>query len=141
MTVMTPCATLRRRPLRLGISVGDRLWMNSSAESVRVRAADLRALTRVAADVRDEYPETDIVVDIDALIAPSAHEAMSAAGSHHGDTLFYVGTPTGLAGLIADIHSLGIAEGAVIHPVRNDPDAIELLHQVVVPELHARMSR
>ena len=43
---------------------------------------------------------------------------MAGAGlAPPGDTVRYVGTPDGLAGLLADIHALGIADGALLQPL------------------------
>lgn len=126
-----------RGPLRLGIASAQRLWMNSPGSPVRVRAVDLRDLSQQVRAIRAESPDVDVVVDIEIMIArdaPTAREAMTRIGNHDGSTLLYVGTPTGLAGLVADIHALGIADGAVLIPLVDD-GVIGLIHDVVIPQL------
>ena len=116
-------------PLRIGIG-------HAPEGAIRVRAVDLRAVAQRAAAVRAEHPGAAVVVDIDVMIADEAQLAratLARLGSERGDTLLYVGTPSGLAGLIADIHALGIADGAVLLPVT---DAVRtLLHRDVLPML------
>lgn len=126
-----------RGPLRLGIQFAERLWMNSPGVPIRVRATDLRHLSQQVRAIRAESPEVDVVVDIDVMIAPvaaAAREAMAGRQTDAGGTLLYVGTPTGLAGLIADIHALDIADGAVLVPLA-EHGVVELIRSAVIPEL------
>ncbi|WP_234940073.1 hypothetical protein [Mycolicibacterium sp. GESEQ-9] len=98
---------------------------------------DLRDLTHKAAAARQDCPHAVVVVDINVMIAldvRAARTAMSDSAYESGDTMVYVGTPTGLSGLIADIYALGIADGAILLPADNE-GVLDLIHDVVVPEL------
>lgn len=134
---MTEIDIAPHRPLLVGIATADRLWLNSPVDPIRVRAADLRSLASRVADIRIDSPDAEIVVDIDVMLAheaAAARRALAAKGGHDGRTLLYVGTPTGLAGLIADIHALGIADGAVLQPL-DDEGVLDLIRDVVLPQL------
>jgi alkanesulfonate monooxygenase SsuD/methylene tetrahydromethanopterin reductase-like flavin-dependent oxidoreductase (luciferase family) len=105
--------------------------------AVRVRAVDLRALGQQAAVARAEHPGAAVVVDIDVAIAEDARSArvtVADLNREPGDTLLYVGTPDGLVGLIADIHSLGIADGAVLLPMTGS-GTLDLIYDRVLPKL------
>ena len=126
-----------RRPLQLGIATGGEVSWMTPADPVRVRGADLGEVARKAAAVRRSHPDSDVVVDIDFVIAPDARSARALSTvdpeSTADQTLFYVGTPTGLAGLIADIHALSIADGAVLIP--RAAGVAELFCDAVLPVL------
>jgi hypothetical protein len=98
-----------------------------SALASRIQAVDLRDAERKAralrADGADEvYLDIEVFVAADALAAlRSADHAQSSSG-----TMRYVGTPKGLAGLIADIRTLGIADGVVLK-TRNDIRVVNLV--------------
>ncbi|CPT92052.1 Uncharacterised protein [Mycobacteroides abscessus] len=143
MTVMAkPEAILNnesRRPLLFGVAYDNRIWTDGHEDLVRIRAVDLRDLARKVAAVRDDAPHAGVVVDIDVIIAadaPTARGLVSDSGYPAGDTLLYVGTPAGLCGLIADIHALGIADGAILVPLDCE-GVVELVRDTVVPELRA----
>ncbi|MBN3511520.1 hypothetical protein JYB55_22065 [Mycolicibacterium septicum] len=126
-----------RPPLRFGVESDKGLWTNGSDDLVRIRAVDLRDLTHKAAAARQDCPHAVVVVDINVMIAldvRAARTAMSDSAYESGDTMVYVGTPTGLSGLIADIYALGIADGAILLPADNE-GVLDLIHDVVVPEL------
>jgi alkanesulfonate monooxygenase SsuD/methylene tetrahydromethanopterin reductase-like flavin-dependent oxidoreductase (luciferase family) len=130
-------------PLCIGIELEGEVWITpSGGDAVRVRAVDLRGVGQRSTVARTDHPHAAVVVDIDVVIARDARSAramLAATGSVQGDTLLYVGTPSGLAGLIADIHALGIADGAVLIPVVTDPVSrhvvTELIHREVLPQL------
>ncbi|KUI36465.1 hypothetical protein AU194_08230 [Mycobacterium sp. GA-2829] len=102
------------------------------ARCVRVEAGDLRAAGRRAVDARERARPvgTDpvpVVVDVYALVADTAAQARSAfarldAVSTVGvlPSLLYVGTAAGLRGLITDLHTCGIADGAMLLPLPAD---------------------
>lgn len=52
------------------------------------------------------------------------------------ETLRYVGTPSGLAGLIADLYTLGLIDGAMLIPLVAD-DVAKLIFKEVLPELES----
>lgn len=108
-------------PLRLGVHDGDALSMDSARAYTRIRATDLRRVAHRAAVARDEHPGVDVVVDIDVMVDDDAAAARARVADNSdgpaADTLVYVGTPVGLAGLIADMHALGICDGVVLRPL------------------------
>jgi alkanesulfonate monooxygenase SsuD/methylene tetrahydromethanopterin reductase-like flavin-dependent oxidoreductase (luciferase family) len=117
---------------RLRVGIGD-----APEGATRVRAVDLRALRQEGAVVREEQPNAVVVVDIDVVIADDARSARATfarVAGEPGDTLLYVGTPSGLAGLITDIHALGIADGAVLLPMV-DEGILDLIYHQVLPSL------
>jgi hypothetical protein len=117
-------------PLRVGVGV-------APDGAIRVRAVDLRALGHQTAVARAEHPGAPVLVDIDVVISDQAQAAralLARFGPKRGDTLLYVGTPAGLAGLITDIHSLGIADGAVLLPMTG-AGILDLIYDDVLPRL------
>lgn len=127
----------QNRPIRLGVALADGVRWDSAGAAERVRAADLGEIWRKSARLRRERPDVDVVADIDVVIAADARTARAlldhAACESADRTMLYVGTPAGLAGLIADIHALGIADGAVLIP--QAPGTIELIRDAVLPAL------
>lgn len=124
-------------PLRVGITSAGRLWLNIPGNIVRVRGVDLRDVSHKATDARQDRPGAAVLVDIDVTIAADARTAREMfADSAPSDALLYVGTPAGLAGLITDIHTLGIADGAVLIP--SSPAVRELIVADVLPALSRR---
>jgi alkanesulfonate monooxygenase SsuD/methylene tetrahydromethanopterin reductase-like flavin-dependent oxidoreductase (luciferase family) len=103
---------------------------------VRIRARDLRGLARAADAARADKPGAATVVEIDAVIAPRASEAIerwTRGGSTYTDgSLPYVGTPLGLAGLIKDLWVLGIVDGALI--TTSSARELELVRHSVLPQ-------
>jgi alkanesulfonate monooxygenase SsuD/methylene tetrahydromethanopterin reductase-like flavin-dependent oxidoreductase (luciferase family) len=127
----------QNRPLRLGLALADGVLWDNGIAAERVRATDLGDIWRKSARLRRDRPDVDIVADIEIVIAADSRTARSLMGSTDVDgtegTLLYVGTPSGLAGLIADIHALGIADGAVLIP--KAAGAAELVRDAVLPLL------
>jgi alkanesulfonate monooxygenase SsuD/methylene tetrahydromethanopterin reductase-like flavin-dependent oxidoreductase (luciferase family) len=125
-------------PLRVGIALGTDVWLDTPGELVRVIATDLRDAAHKTAEAREDHPGVDVLVDIEVVIARDARTARETLGDlvddRAGDTLLYVGTPTGLVGLITDIHALGIADGAVLVPLAG-AGVIDLIRREVLPEL------
>ena len=128
------------RPVRMGVAFGERVHWDSPRKAIRVKGVDLRDAERRAAEARRNAPCVDIVVDIEVLIARTMSAARGALGpgGHSGDTLFYFGTPAGLVGLVADIRTLGIADGGMLIPLV--ADTADLIYDVVLPELCASNS-
>ncbi len=125
------------RPLRLGLARGDDVVWDGDDQAVRIQGVDLSDIARKSARLRREHPDLDVVADIEVVIAAEASSAramLSPSGEPGGHTLLYVGTPAGLAGLIADLHALGIADGAVLIP--RAPGVADLIRDAVLPLLH-----
>ncbi|WP_082945884.1 hypothetical protein [Mycobacterium sp. E1747] len=127
-----------RAPLRLGIADGARVWLHTPGDLTRVRASDMRHLAREAAAARAEHPDRDVVVDIHVVVAAEASAARAALAetgeSPPADTLSYVGTARGLAGLVADLYALRITDGAMLIPLLG-PRMVERLRSEVLPQL------
>jgi hypothetical protein len=105
----------------------------------RIRAADLHGAARQSVGLRAEArpQECTIFVDIEVLVDRDARAAMIAAdqlgqrSSVGGPALRYVGTPRGLAGYIADLHALGIADGVTLLGLRAADNADRLINDVL----------
>jgi alkanesulfonate monooxygenase SsuD/methylene tetrahydromethanopterin reductase-like flavin-dependent oxidoreductase (luciferase family) len=127
----------RSRPLRLGIELSPtQPWIELTAPRggadgrldtpLRVQAADLRDAYQKVATIRDEAGhDVPTLLDVEVMIARDSRSARTSLAIldsalrtvRRPASLFYVGTPTGLAGLIADIHTLGIADGVILRPL------------------------
>lgn len=126
-------------PLRLGIACGQQVWMDNAGGGVtRVRATDLRRLARQVAAARAEHPGRDVIADINVVIADEARCARAALAESTdlsaADTLLYVGTASGLAGLIADMYALRLTDGAMLIPLLGQ-EMLELIRNEVLPRL------
>ena len=124
---------------------------------VRIRASDLREAQRARADIRVDIaadgrdPDSvTVLLDVDALIAPSAPLARrelaqldsslsGAATRAKDDTVTYIGTPVGLISLIADVQAAEVADGVTLRPLAL-PGTLELIVSDVIPWLESRGS-
>ncbi|CAN5305968.1 hypothetical protein BH09ACT9_BH09ACT9_22840 [soil metagenome] len=119
---------------------------------VRIRAADLREAqlerARIRAAVAEEGRDPDsvaVLVDLEILIAPEARSARkelaqldSALTSPRVPvSLHYVGTPSGLGSLIADIRAAEVADGVTLLPLAL-PRTLEHLLDSTIPWLQDR---
>ena len=119
---------------------------------VRIRAADLREAqlerARIRAAVAEEGRDPDsvaVLVDLEILIAPEARSARkelaqldSALTSPRVPvSLHYVGTPSGLGSLIADIRAAEVADGVTLLPLAL-PRTLEHLVDSTIPRLQDR---
>ena len=68
-----------------------------------------------------------MLVDTDVRAAMHAAEQLGAGA----ETLRYAGTPRGLAGFIADLHTLGIADGVTLLPLRAADNADRIINDVL----------
>ncbi|MUL46296.1 MULTISPECIES: hypothetical protein [unclassified Mycolicibacterium] len=94
-------------------------------------------MARQASRARAENPGIDVLVDIDVVIATDAPAALAAAaGLPDTKTLLYAGTLRGLAGLIADLHTLAITDGAMLSPA-SDAGQLGLLKEQLLTELQS----
>ena len=127
-----------RKPARVGVVIDERPVLDSSAEFVRVSGCDLRVLAHRAAAAREDHPGVDVLADIEVVIAenPSSARRLVAEADLDppADTVRYVGTPVGLAGLLSDIHALGIADGALLWPLL--PGTAELIGERAFEAMH-----
>lgn len=134
---MTSFDIAPRRPLQLGVASGTDVAWVAPADPVRIRGTDLGEVARRASAARRDHPHSDVVVDIDFVIAHDARSAreisQTAPDEPDDQTLLYIGTPAGLAGLIADMHALNIVDGAVLIP--RAAGVSELVGAAVLPAL------
>ena len=105
----------------------------------RICAADLRDAQRQSARLRAEagrqgctvFVDIEVLVDPDARTAMRAVEQLGQTSSAFGSALRYAGTPRGLAGFIADLHTLGIADGVTLLPLRAADNADRIINDVL----------
>ncbi|UMB68322.1 hypothetical protein [Mycobacterium paraterrae] len=117
-------------------------------ETVRIEAPDLRRAQRFSAQIRadavDDGCGPSVMLDIEVVIdadPPTARRRLSAALETLNDcasnTVRFVGTASGLAGLIADVYVLGIADGVALIPLADQRQMSEEF-DLVVRLLHAK---
>jgi hypothetical protein len=127
-----------RCPRRLRIAldfVGTERWVDLTAprgpqpDVVRITAADLRAAQRTTArihgDAQRNSTDVAVLVDLEVMIADDARTALNQMSRHdaltggptRSDSLRYIGTPGGLAGLIGDVFTVGVADGVTLQPL------------------------
>ena len=145
----------RSRPLRLGIELSaTQPWIELTAPGggadrpldtpVRVQAADLRDAYLKVAAIRDEVGhDVPTLLDVEVMIAQDSRSARTSLAIldsalrtvRRPASLLYIGTPRGLAGLIADIHTLGIADGVLLRPLVV-PGVLSCILNDVLPALY-----
>ncbi|MGE0218549.1 hypothetical protein [Mycolicibacterium sp.] len=125
-----------RGPVRVVVD-SDGRCADLGPEFTRVQGRDLRRVAQLAAAARRDSPDADVLVDIDVVLDHSAAAARQRWDTEGGpcspETLTYIGTPEGLAGLVADIHALGMCDGAVLRALL--PGVAELIRVRVLPML------
>ncbi|TQF75017.1 LLM class flavin-dependent oxidoreductase [Rhodococcus spelaei] len=119
---------------------------------VRVRAHDLREAQQrreaIRAGIAEEGRDPDsvtVLVDVEVLLADDHHSARRElarldarlARPRVPDSIFYVGTASGLTGLIADIRAAGVADGVTLLPLVL-PRVLDRVVDDVLPELYER---
>jgi hypothetical protein len=77
------------------------------------------------------FVDIEVLIDGDARTAMRAAEQLGQTSSAFDSALRYVGTPRGLAGFIADLHTLGIADGVTLLPLRAADNADRIIHDVL----------
>jgi hypothetical protein len=83
---------------------------------VRVAAKDLQAARRVRARIRAGSDDVAVILDVTVAVAGDFRSAQQALDPADEATVHYVGTVDGLAGLISDIASAGVADGVTLIP-------------------------
>ncbi|KUI02395.1 hypothetical protein AU189_17090 [Mycolicibacterium acapulense] len=101
---------------------------------VRVAAKDLQHARRVRARVR---ADGDIAVILDVTVAVGADFRSVRDALEPANGVRYAGTVDGLAGLIADIESAGVADGVTLVPVSPRED-VHALGRAVLRNLELR---
>ncbi|WP_234816730.1 MULTISPECIES: hypothetical protein [Mycolicibacterium] len=106
--------------------------------TVRISAPDLAQARRLRTRIRSEDAGASVVLDVTVAVAGdyrSARRGLELAGSEAN--VRYVGTVDGLAGLIADIESAGVADGVTLLPATPGSD-LGALAADVLRRLEAR---
>jgi len=85
---------------------------DGTERAVRVAAPDLAQARRVRARIRAGAADVSVILDVTVAVAPDFRLARRDVGSVDG--VHYVGTVDGLAGLIADIETAGVADGVTL---------------------------
>lgn len=97
---------------------------SSEQPAVRVSALDLQQAQRARTRIRSDA-DVAVVLDITVLVAEdyrSAYRGMTAVQSDAPESVQYVGTVDGLAGLVADIFVAGVADGVTLIPATPHQD-------------------
>jgi len=102
--------------VRLFVADGvDGQWseLTDGAEpAVRVSAEDLSQARRTRTRIRAGSDDVAVILDVTVAVADDFRSARSELDSMDG--VHYAGTVDGLAGLIADIETAGVADGVTL---------------------------
>jgi hypothetical protein len=82
---------------------------------VRVSAPDLQQARRARSRIRSAGDAPAVILDVTVAIAAD-FRAAQRLGVPQDDAVHYAGTVDGLAGLIADIDTAGVADGVALIP-------------------------
>lgn len=110
--------------------MADEAWseLTSGPEPVvRVVASDLQQARRARARLRGHDGAVAVILDVTVAVAGDVRAAYASLGSDPtGDGVRYTGTVSGLAGLIADIETAGVADGVTLVGASPRQDQAEL---------------
>jgi hypothetical protein len=87
---------------------------DGTERAVRVAAPDLAQARRVRARIRAGADDVAVILDLTVAVASDFRTAQKALEPVYVDGVHYVGTVDGLAGLIADIETAGVADGVTL---------------------------
>ena len=104
-------------------------------QPVRVAATDLQHARRVRQRVRAGSADVAVILDVTVAVAADFRSVSDALEPAAG--VRYAGTVDGLAGLIADIESAGVADGVTLLPVSPRED-VRALGRAVLRSLASR---
>ena len=82
--------------------------------AVRFTAPDLQRAQRSAARLRADHENVSVILDVAVAVPGDFRTARVVLATGHEQTVRYAGTVDGLAGLIADIDSAGVADGVTL---------------------------
>lgn len=97
--------------------------------TVRVVAPDLQHARRARARIRAGAADVAVILDVTVAVAADFRSAQEALDPVDG--VRYAGTVDGLAGLIADIETAGVADGVTLIGVAARQDLRALGHDVL----------
>ena len=137
-----PGSAVRRLPIEarlLDLTAGQ---PSQYAHLVRIKAPDLRDAQNQRSRIRKISAAARVLVDIEVMVAADAASArrrlaLLDVNNATPSTIRYVGTPVGLAGLIADISAAQVADGVTLLPLVM-PDVMEEVIVVSLPWLEGR---
>lgn len=130
-----PLATETAPPLDAGgIWIGRpaKVWASHVSTIIRIQATDLRDAQRQTTQIRlaEERQGRDpaaaiVLLDVEAVIDHSNRSAFdtlgqlehASAGRRVSGSVLYVGTASGLAGMITDIYAADVANGVTLMPL------------------------
>ncbi|MDZ7885581.1 MAG: hypothetical protein U5N53_23010 [Mycobacterium sp.] len=114
----------------------------ASGPVIRVAASDLRDAARQAralrADAAKEMADPLVFLEVGVLIDPEPSRALRTLARLDGmidqtSSVRYVGSPRGLAGFIADIHALDIADGVALLPLNMPASTVHVIDGLLGP--------
>ncbi len=107
-------------------------------QAVRVAARDLQQARRKRAQVRAGRDDVSVILDIVVAVAADFRSALAAVDT--SGTVHYAGTVDGLAGLVGDIVSAGVADGVTLIAAspRQEPQTLQNLARDVLDHLALR---
>lgn len=114
--------------------MADETWseLTSGPEPVvRVTAGDLQQAARARARLRGADAEVAVILDVTVAVAGDVRAAFAqlgpaALGSEDARGVQYAGTVSGLAGLLADIETAGVADGVTLVGASSPEGLVEI---------------
>ena len=96
---------------------------DGTSRAVRVAASDLVQARRTRAQIREVADDVSVILDVTVAVAADFRSAQRDLGDPSPtDGIRYAGTVDGLAGLIADIETAGVADGVTLIPASAHQD-------------------
>ncbi|HXL62199.1 MAG TPA: hypothetical protein VN959_16260, partial [Mycobacterium sp.] len=97
--------------------------------TVRIAASDLQQARRARARILARGEDAAVILDITVAVAGDFRSARSVL--NHSESVHYVGTVDGLAGLVSDIGRAGVADGVTLISASPGEDLRELGRHVL----------
>ncbi|MBX7448365.1 hypothetical protein GR927_10215 [Mycolicibacterium sp. 3033] len=104
---------------------------DSEQPVIRVSAPDLQRARQVRSRIRSGPGNAAVILDVTVAVARDFRAARTAFGEESADTIRYAGTVAGLAGLLADISSAGVADGVTLIAASPQQDIERIGREVV----------
>jgi hypothetical protein len=105
---------------------------DGGGRAVRVAAPDLQQARRARARIR-AADDVAVILDVTVSVAADYRSARRELGAaEDAPSVHYAGTVDGLAGLITDIETAGVADGVTLIPASPRQDLRDLARDVLV---------
>lgn len=122
--------------MRIFVDDGARVRELTDGEEpvIRVSAPDLQRARQVRSRIRSGPSNAAVILDVVVAVARdfrAARGVFSEVGASSADTIRYAGTVAGLAGLVDDISSAGVADGVTLIGASQQQDVERIGHQVL----------